>query len=135
MENKFRKIVGKAYILAIVCALLLGVVMMSVPSIFMGKKTFTGVEICLTIILVFFSLCIIFGGVIQLIRDIKLKNSNILKKRFVIALIIFIVRLCIGDSVKNLFDVAIEVIDSVLMSFAFAYYYVTLKKEDNEICI
>ena len=114
-----------------ICAALLGMIMVCVPTIFMDKKIFTGVEVCLTIVLVFFSLCIIFGGIIQLIRDIRLKNLNIIKKRLVIAIIIFVVRLCIGDRAKNVFDVVIETIDSVLMSFAFAYYYVTLKKEEK----
>ena len=119
MVNKIKKFIGKAYISAIICALLLGGVMISVPSLFMSKKVFTGVEICLAIVLAFFSFCIIFGGIIQLIKDIKLKDSNTL-----------IIRLCIGESVENLSGFIIKVCDSVLMSFAFAYYYLELKKEE-----
>ena len=130
MVNKIKKIIGKAYISAIICALLLGGVMISVPSLFMSKKVFTGVEICLAIVLAFFSFCIIFGGIIQLIKDIKLKDSNTLRKRFLAAIIILIIRLCIGERVENLSGFIIKVCDSVLMSFAFAYYYLELKKEE-----
>ena len=129
MENKFKKFVSNAYIIALLGGLLLAGMIVTIPTIFLGKKTLSILEIILTITVLLISLFVIFGGLVQLIRDIKSKNTSILKKRFILALVIFIARLIIVDNIENIFPVVIDAIDSILMAFAYGYYFSTDKSE------
>ena len=74
---------------------------------------------------------IIVGAIIQIKRDISIGMSNVIRKRIGFALIIFIVRICVGMVVNNIWIFLFRILECIIMSFACCYFYNSnkLKKE------